>query len=397
MKNKNLLKMLLISFSLLTSISTQAYSTVNDISGHVAPIWRGSKNIQATLATPSLGTVQFGDPILDTSGKTIEAEYIPHFHLSKSSPRLYCTRGDVYRGVVSPEGIGVVLGERDGYAVIQSTVPGIGYRLEVGAVISGSYVNPKVKTWSPIGMAGASNIEIPCVSGSEFGMSVKMTLVRTNEKFEDSMAQSFYPIHVSSPYPVNLQLFDKYNSLVLVGEFTRPLKTTTNIAVKYLKDSCKYRFTNKEHLLNLGKVGSGQFKGIGSTAYGDSGQQKVDVIIDCNNVLTVSNIRASIFEAEGITPASESLRRQGVLLNNLTGQNAAQGIGVQVLINNETKPLGSDNYAYVDNDTQWDVASDYSILRGIYMFSVSGRYYQTEEKIREGKVQTTMGFTIIYR
>lgn len=65
-------------------------------------------------------------------------------------------------------------------------------------------------------------------------------------------------------------------------------------------------------------------------------------------------IQIYIFEAEGITPASEALRRQGVLLNNLTGQNAAQGIDVQVLINNETKPLGSDNYVYVDNDTQWD-------------------------------------------
>ncbi|MEQ5392633.1 hypothetical protein ABN236_11190 [Proteus sp. fly-1013] len=72
------------------------------------------------------------------------------------------------------------------------------------------------------------------------------------------------------------------------------------------------------------------------------------------NTLKILANTIYIFEAEGITPASEALRRQGVLLNNLTGQNAAQGIDVQVLINNETKPLGSDNYVYVDNDTQWD-------------------------------------------
>ncbi|MEQ4925384.1 fimbrial protein [Proteus hauseri] len=398
MKKNYLIKLILFFSLLLTSLSSYSYSTVTDSTGHVAPIWRGNKNIQATIGAILPGTYQFGELIRDTTGQLIETEYIPHFHLARSTPRFRCDKNGTYRGVISPEGIGVVLGEKDGYAIIKSDLPGIGYRLDIGALISGNYTNPKIQSWVPVSSFGASNIDIPCLSGSEFTMSIKVTLVRTNENIEDDRAVNYHPINVSTPFPSSLQIYDNQNNLVLVGEFTQVLKKTSNVAVKYMKESCRYQFNNKEHLLNLGKVGSGEFRGIGSTAYGDNGHKKVDITIDCNNSLFIRNIRASIFESEEITPASQELRRQGVLMNNLKDQNAAKGIGVQVLIDNKVKPLGNDSYAYVDDDTQWDlVGYSNQALRGIYTFSVTGRYYQVDEEIREGKIQTTMGFTIIYR
>lgn len=172
---------------------------------------------------------------------------------------------------------------------------------------------------------------------------------------------------------------------------------TSNIAVKYLKESCQYRFSNREQIISLGKVASGQFSGLGSTAYGQNGPQTVDVYIDCGGTNFIQNIRASVFEGTGGNEASAALRRQGVLLNNLTGQNAAKGVGVQVLIDNNVKPLGTDMPAYIDDETQWDVVKGGGIIKGVYHFAVSGRYYQTEPQIREGLIQTTAGFTLIYR
>lgn len=391
------IKSLLFVFAMMVSAQVAAFSTVTDIKGHVAPVWRGAKDIKATIGIFNSGSYRFGDPIRNTNGQLIETEYIPHFHLSYSSPRFRCTRGETYRATVTTEGIGTILGEKDGYAVIQSNIPGVGYRLDIGGEISGTYVNPSITRYSKIGVNGATDIDLPCTSQNQFALGVKVTLVRTDEQPDDSQGLSFLPVHIASPYPVAISVYDPAGNLVLDGRWSIPLKKTSNIAVKYLKESCQYRFSNREQIISLGKVASGQFSGPGSTAYGENGPQSVDVYIDCGGTNFIQGIRASVFEGTAGNEASAALRRQGVLLNNLTGQNAAKGVGVQVLIDNNVKPLGTDMPVYIDDDTQWDVVKGGEIIRGIYHFAVSGRYYQTEPQIREGLIQTTAGFTLIYR
>lgn len=387
-------------FSLLlmiASMQVSAFSTITDIKGHVAPVWRGATNIRAGIGVFNSGSYGFGDPIRDTSGRLIETEYIPHFHMSYSSPRFKCTKGETYRASVTAEGIGTVLGEKDGYAIIQSNIPGIGYRLDIGGAFSGTYVNPVITRYSKISTTGASDIDISCTSTAQFALGVKVTLVRTNEQPDDNNGLVYLPVNVNSPYPVAISIYNRSGAVELDGRWTIPLKKVSNVSVKYMKESCRYRFSNREQLLSLGKVSSAQFSGTGSTAYGDNGAQSVDVYIDCAGTNIIHNIRASVFEAVAGNEASGALRRQGVLLNNLTGQGAAKGVGVQVLIDNNIKPLGTDAPVYIDDDTQWDVVNGGEIIRGVYHFSVSGRYYQVAPEIREGKIQTTAGFTLIYR
>lgn len=382
---------------MMTSMQVSAFSIITDIKGHVAPVWRGATNIRATIGVFNSGSYGFGEPIRDTSGRLIETEYVPHFHMSYSSPKFKCTKGETYRGSVTAEGIGTVLGEKDGYAIIKSNVPGVGYRLDIGGEISGDYKKPSITRYSRISSSGSTDIDIPCSSQNQFALGVKVTLVRTDEQPDDNSGNSYIPVNVASPYPVAISLYDRGNNLVLDGRWTIPLKKISNVSVKYMKESCRYRFSNREQLLSLGKVSSAQFSGTGSTAYGDNGAQSVDVYIDCAGTNVIHNIRASVFEAVAGNEASGTLRRQGVLLNNLTGQGAAKGVGVQVLIDNNIKPLGTEAPVYIDDDTQWDVVNGGEIIRGVYHFAVSGRYYQVAPEIREGKIQTTAGFTLIYR
>lgn len=391
------IKSLLFVFAMIVSAQAAAYSTIDD-SGHYAPDWWGTKNIKATIGVMNSGSYGFGEPLHDTTGKIIDSKYLQHFHVySRSKPRFVCDTNQVYHASVTAEGLGPVAGEKDGYAIIRSNVKGIGYRLDIGGVISKTYTNPVITNYSKVGVNGAVNIEIPCNYKTEFAIGVIVTLVRTDEQPEDSNGLSYLPVNVNSPWPSSILLYDAANNLVLSGRWSKQLKKSSNISVKYMKESCQYRFSNREQVISLGKVASGQFSGPGSTAYGENGPQSVDVYIDCGSTNIIQNIRASVFEGTGGNEASAALRRQGVLLNNLTGQNAAKGVGVQVLIDNDVKPLGSEMPVYIDDGTQWDVVKGGEIIRGVYHFAVSGRYYQTEPQIREGLIQTTAGFTLIYR
>lgn len=380
----------------LVNMPSFAYSTVNDTSGHVAPKWRGSA-VKATLGTVLSGSYSFGDPIRDVNNKTIELLYVPHFHLSYAKPSFKCNKGETYRAVITADNIGVVLGEKDGYAILQSNIPGIGYRLDIGGAISSTYVNPAVSRYSKVSATGANDIEMYCQSTSQFAMAIKVTIVRTNEVLNDNASNTYTPIYIAPLYPRTVQLYDNKDNLVLDGTWTQSLKTTSNASIRYIKESCHYLFSNSEQILNLGKVSTKQFSGPGSTAYGENGQQKVNILINCTGTNSIRNIRASIFEGSSGNEANPALRRQGVLLNNLTGADAVKGMGVQLLIDNNVKPLGSDTPTYVDDDTQWDVEMSNQALTGIYQFAISGRYYQVLPEIREGKLQTTAGFTLIYR
>nr|WP_314265016.1 hypothetical protein [uncultured Moellerella sp.] len=64
------------------------------------------------------------------------------------------------------------------------------------------------------------------------------------------------------------------------------------------------------------------------------------------------------------------------------------------ITNNQVKPFDIDSPIYINDDIE---NSPYYPLTGIYRFSVSGRYYQVEPKIKADELQTTMGFILIYR
>ena len=388
----------LFLFLILMNISSAlAVSTITDASGHYDPAWRGSA-VRATLGTYLSGSYQFGEPIYDISGKMVESTYFNHFHMNYAKPRFNCVKNNTYRAEISTAGVGIILGEKEGYAIIQSNIPGIGYRIQVGAIFSGSYNNSNISRYSKFGINGINNIEIPCNATGQFTLDVKITLVKTNEVIIDDAGSAFKPINVPSPFPNMIQVYDDSNNLVLIGTWVRALKKPSNISVKYIKESCRYNLSNVEQILNLGEVKSKQFTGVGSTVAGDSGQKKVDVWINCSGTNSIKNIRASIFENNSANQATTGMRKEGVLLNNLTGPNASKGVGVQVLINDKVKPLGVNSPVYIDDDTQWDIEnSPYNPLTGVYKFSVSGRYYQVEPKIEAGKLQTTMGFILIYR
>lgn len=395
MKTPLIAKIILLLSLLIISITGSAYSTVDDTQ-HSGPRWQGS-NVQATLGTVLSGTYSFGDIIRDVNNKPIELLYTNYLNMSPSKPLFSCNTGQYYRATISAENIGVVLGEKDGYAIIQSNVPGIGYRLDIGGSIARDSINPTVTRYSKISATGANDLEMYCQYIDRIVIGVKVTLVRTNEPLNDNASKVFVPVNISSPYPKNIQLFDNIGNLVLVGTWSIPLFKKSNASVSYVKESCRYQFSNSEQILNLGKVSSQQFTGPGSTAYGENGQQKVDILVNCAGTNSIRHIRASIFEGISGNEADQALRRQGVLLNNLTGPNAAKGIGVQLLINNDIKPLGSDTQNYVNDGTQWDVIAGNQALTGIYNFALSGRYFQIDPKIHEGILQTTAGFTLIYR
>ncbi|MGJ3351892.1 fimbrial protein [Providencia sp. Je.9.19] len=396
MKIPLIAKIILLISTFMVSTTGLTYSIIDDTSGHVPPRWRGS-NIKATLGTVLSGTYNFGDIIIDIKNKPIELLYVTHFHMSYAKPRFNCNKGQYYRAAITADSIGVVLGEKDGYAILQSNIPGIGYRLDIGGAISGTYIDPVVSRYSKVSATGANDIEMYCQSTAQFAMAIKVTLVRTNELLNDNASKVFIPVNVTPLYPRTVQLFDSSGNLVLSGTWTIPLKNASNASINYIKESCRYQFSNSEQILNLGKVSSQQFTGPGSTAYGENGQQKIDILVNCSGTNSIRHIRASIFEGISGNEADQALRRQGVLLNNLTGPNAAKGIGVQLLINNDIKPLGSDTQDYVNDGTQWDVIAGNQALTGVYNFALSGRYFQIDPKIHEGKLQTTAGFTLIYR
>jgi type 1 fimbria pilin len=120
-------------------------------------------------------------------------------------------------------------------------------------------------------------------------------------------------------------------------------------------------------------VDKNAFSGKGSTP-GDAYTQSFNLPMTCNAGTKVSvKMEGSIFDAN-----------RGVI-NTTSGNNAATGVGIQLLYNNLPMALGS------------DIAVGTSSTGGSFSVPLKARYYQTGDTITTGTANGVLSFTMTYQ
>lgn len=125
--------------------------------------------------------------------------------------------------------------------------------------------------------------------------------------------------------------------------------------------------------VDMREVDKRAFSGKGSTP-GDAYTQSFNLPLTCNAGTRVSvKMEGNIFDAT-----------RGVI-NTTSGNNAATGVGIQLLYNNQPMALGS------------DVGVGTSSASGGFSVPLKARYYQTGDKITTGTANGVLSFTMTYQ
>ncbi|HCT7898523.1 TPA: fimbrial protein [Enterobacter cloacae] len=125
--------------------------------------------------------------------------------------------------------------------------------------------------------------------------------------------------------------------------------------------------------VNMKEVDKNAFNGKGTTP-GEVNTQSFSLPMSCNAGTSVSiKLEGNIYDAT-----------KGVI-NTTSGNNAATGVGIQLLYNNLPMMLGS------------DVAVGTSNTGGSFSIPLKARYYQTGERITPGTANGVLSFTMTYR
>lgn len=123
----------------------------------------------------------------------------------------------------------------------------------------------------------------------------------------------------------------------------------------------------------MNDVDKAAFNGKGSTP-GDAHTQSFSLPMTCNAGTQVSvRMEGDIYDAT-----------RGVF-NTTSGDNAATGVGIQLLYNNQPMALGA------------DVAVGNASAGGGFTVPLKARYYQTGDRITTGTANGVLSFTMIYQ
>lgn len=135
--------------------------------------------------------------------------------------------------------------------------------------------------------------------------------------------------------------------------------------------ACKLTTTSVP--VDMREVDKSAFRGKGSTP-GDAYTQSFNLPLTCNAGTQVSvKMEGNIFDAS-----------RGVI-NTTSGNNAATGVGIQLLYDNLPMALGS------------DVAVGAPSAGGGFNVPLKARYYQTGDKITTGTANGVLSFTMTYQ
>ena len=125
--------------------------------------------------------------------------------------------------------------------------------------------------------------------------------------------------------------------------------------------------------VNMKEVDKTSFKGKGTTPSPEN-TQSFNIPMICNSGTAVSvRMEGNIYDAAN-----------GVI-NTTSGSNAASGVGIQLLYNNQPLQLGS------------DIAVGSSVTGGELLIPLKARYFQTGERITPGIANGVVSFTMTYR
>lgn len=142
-------------------------------------------------------------------------------------------------------------------------------------------------------------------------------------------------------------------------------------AFRVTTPACK--LTTASIPVDMSEVDKSAFNGKGSTP-GDAYTQSFNLPMTCNAGTKVSvKMEGSIFDAT-----------KGVI-NTTGGTNAATGVGIQLLFNNQPMALGS------------DVAIGTSSTGGGFSVPLKARYYQTGDRVTTGTANGVLSFTMTYQ
>lgn len=135
--------------------------------------------------------------------------------------------------------------------------------------------------------------------------------------------------------------------------------------------ACK--LTTASIAVDMKHVDKKEFNGKGSTP-GDAYTQSFNLSMNCNAGTQVSvKMEGDIYDAP-----------RGVF-NTTSGNNAATGVGIQLLYNNQPMALGS------------DVTIGTSSAGGGFTVPLKARYYQTGDRITTGTANGMLSFTMTYQ
>lgn len=134
--------------------------------------------------------------------------------------------------------------------------------------------------------------------------------------------------------------------------------------------ACKLTTTSIH--VDMKDVDKNAFNGKGSTP-GDAHTQPFNLPMTCNAGTQVSvKMEGDIYDAN-----------QGVI-NTTGGNNAATGVGIQLLYNNQPMTLGS------------NIPVGISLAGGGFTVPLKARYYQTGDRITTGTANGVLSFTLTY-
>lgn len=163
-------------------------------------------------------------------------------------------------------------------------------------------------------------------------------------------------------------------ALVLLNEYLlwQSPEASVNInAFTVTTPACK--LTTASIPVAMNDVDKAAFNGKGSTP-GDAYTQSFSLPMTCNAGTQVSvRMEGDIYDAT-----------RGVF-NTTSGDNAATGVGIQLLYNNQPMALGA------------DVAVGNASAGGGFTVPLKARYYQTGDRITTGTENGVLSFTMIYQ
>lgn len=271
---------------------------------------------------------------------------------------------DSDQGIISSQVFGVKANGTfdsmvNGQRVYKTNVDGIGYAISGSTTIcaGGSAVVTGTNTiWGDINTAklceNTSGMVSPTLNGT-----VTVTFYKTaTETGSGTITASNVGALVLLN---NLVLWQKPEANVSINTFT---VTTTG---------CNLATTSIP--VDMRDVDKNTFSGKGSTP-GDAYTQSFNLPMNCNAGTKVSvKMEGSIFDAS-----------RGVI-NTTSGNNAATGVGIQLLYNNLPMVLGS------------DISVGTSSTGGSFSVPLKARYYQTGDTITTGTANGVLSFTVTYQ